>query len=48
MSKKLSRDERLGWEVLLQGLDVTSSKLVNGARKECKNPLTGVLTHDKI
>ena len=24
----------------MQGLDVTSGELVNGARKECENPLT--------
>ena len=40
MSKKLSRDGKLAWEVFLQYLDVTSGELVNGARKECKNPLT--------
>lgn len=33
------RDEGLAWEVSLQGLDVTSGKLVNGATKECENPL---------
>ena len=26
--------------MFLQGLDMTSGELVNGARKECKNPLT--------
>ena len=35
-----SRDERLAWEVFLQGLDMTNDKLVDGARKECENPLT--------
>jgi hypothetical protein len=36
----MSRDEELAWEVFMQGLDMTSSELVDGARKECKNPLT--------
>ena len=36
----MSRDEELAWEVFMQGLDVTSSELVNIARKECENPLT--------
>jgi hypothetical protein len=40
MSKEMSRDEELAWEVFMQGLDVTSNKLVHGARKECENPLT--------
>ena len=40
MSKELSRDEGLAWGMVLQNLNVTSGKLVNGARKECKNPLT--------
>ena len=39
-SKELSNDEGLAWEVFLQGLDVTSSELINGARKECENPFT--------
>ena len=39
-SKEISRDEGLAWEVFLQGLDVTSSELVDGAMKECKNPST--------
>ena len=47
MSKKISRDEELAWEVFLQGLDVTSSELVNGARKECENPLTLYTTVEK-
>ena len=38
----MSRDEELAWEVFMQGLDVTSGELVNGARKKCKNPLTTV------
>ena len=37
ISKELSRDEGLAWEVFLQGLDVTSNKLVNEARKECEH-----------
>lgn len=41
MSKELSRTS-LG--DVLQGLNVTSSELVNGAKKECENPLT-TLTH---
>jgi len=36
----MSRDEELAWEVFMQDLDVTSGELVDGARKECKNPLT--------
>ena len=49
MSKKLSRDEGLAWEVCLQGLDVTSHELVHGARKEYKNPLTlGTSNHQVI
>ena len=40
MSKELSRDEGLAWEVFLQGLDMTSGELVNGTRKECEHPLT--------
>ena len=38
--KDHSRDEALSWEVFWQTLDLTSAKLLNGARKECKNPLT--------
>ena len=38
----MSRDEERAWEVFMQGLDVTSGELVNGARKECGNPLTMV------
>ena len=41
MSKELSRTS-LG--DVLQGLNVTSSELVNGTKKECENPLT-TLTH---
>ena len=33
----------LAWEVFWQSLDVTSGELVNGAKKECENPLTLVL-----
>ena len=40
MSKEMSRDEELAWEVFKQGLDVTSGELVDGARMECENPLT--------
>jgi hypothetical protein len=40
MSKEMSRDEELTWEGFMQGLDVTSGELVDGARKECENPLT--------
>ena len=40
MWKEHSKDEGLVWEVFLQGLDVTSGKLVNGPRKECENSLT--------
>jgi hypothetical protein len=36
----MSRDEELAWEVFMQGLDVTSGELVDGARKEGENPLT--------
>ena len=39
-SKEHSREARLAWEVFVQGLDVISGELVNGARKECENPLT--------
>ena len=35
----MSRDAELAWEVFRQGLDMTSGGLVNGARKESKNPL---------
>ena len=35
----MSRDEKLAWEVFMQGLDVTSGKLVHGARKECKKSI---------
>ena len=34
MSKEISKDEGLAWEVFLQGLNMNSGKLVNGARKE--------------
>lgn len=37
MPKEHSRDEGLTWAVFL---DVTSSELVNGAKKEGENPLT--------
>ena len=40
MLEEHSSNERLTWEVFLQGLDVTSGKLVNEARKESENPLT--------
>ena len=40
MLKEHYGNEELAWEVFLQGLDVTSGGLVNGARKECENPLT--------
>ena len=33
-------DGGLAWEMFLQGLDMTSGELVNGARKECGKPLT--------
>ena len=36
---ELSRDEGLAWEVFLQGLDMTSGKIVNGAMKECEDML---------
>ena len=29
----MSRDDELAWEVFMQGLDVTSGELVDGARK---------------
>jgi hypothetical protein len=38
MSKEMSRDEELAWEVFKQGLDVINGKLVDGTRKECENP----------
>jgi len=40
MSKEISKDEGLAWEVFLQGLDMTSGELVNEARNECESPLT--------
>jgi hypothetical protein len=45
MWKEHSRDEGLAWEVFLQGLDVTNSKLVNGVRMECENSLTLQIHH---
>ena len=39
MLKEHSRNEGVAWEVFLQGLDVTSNKLVNGARKECEKSI---------
>ena len=41
-SKEIFKDEELAWEVFLQGLDVTSGKLVNGARNEYENPSTNI------
>ena len=38
--KRTFQKSRTSLGGVLQGLDVTSGELFNGARKECQNPLT--------